>query len=75
MAMGVELRRKGSSIKWWSFSFSIKARIETCRRVIQSYRSMKRERNEIPILLWAMALFGSGIIIIPIVGFLFLIAD
>jgi hypothetical protein len=68
MAMGIELRRKGVAIKWWSFSFNLKTRIATCKKVIRSYGAMKRERDEFPFFLWAMAVFGTGILVVPIVA-------
>ena len=68
MAMGIELRRRGVPIKWWSFSFNPKTRIETANTVIKTYKTFKQEHNESPVFLWAMVLFGAGIIVVPIIA-------
>lgn len=75
MAMGIELRRRGVSVKWWSLSFSLKTRIETASTVISTYKSFKRDHNEIPVFLWTMTAFGTGIVVVPVIGLLlFLLA-
>ena len=68
MAMGIELRCRGVPVVWWSFSFSPKKRIKTLTTVITEYRIFKRERGELPVSLWLMGLFGTGIVVVPIVA-------
>ena len=68
MAMGIELRCRGVPVEWWSFSFSPKKRIETLTTVIKEYRILKREREELPVSLCLMGLFGAGIVVVPMVA-------
>lgn len=66
MAMGIELRCRGVLVKWWSFSFNPRKRIETLTTVIKSYRTFKRKREELPVFLWLMELFVVGIVVVPV---------
>ena len=66
MAMGIALRRRSIPIKWYSFSFNPIVRIQKIIEVIKTYRDFKRENNEFPLFLWLMAIFGAGVVVIPI---------
>ena len=69
-AMGIELRRRGVPIEWLSYSFNLPARFAKVAEVTRAYWAFKKGRHEFPLYACAMALFGAGIFVIPVVGLL-----